>query len=153
MKEYKPVVLFVVGVLAFIYLFNWVVGMLPADETEEFWMPDRTAEATSSPAAAPAPPARPPAPPPPAPPSRNPEIRAAAVAKFTGLPAIRHVEWLDDDFLVAALDNGKSWQPVAESMCGWLRGQGMQGDFAVVFLEAGALRNRNWTQLARARCN
>lgn len=81
------------------------------------------------------------------------KAKTAALERFVGLPAIRHVEWLDDDFIIAALDNGKSWQPVAESACAWIRNAGHRARFSVVILEAGALQNRNWTQLARARCN
>jgi len=83
----------------------------------------------------------------------DPAIESAAIAKFTGLPGIRHAEWLDGDFLLAAVDNGKSWQPVAEAACAHLRSAGKRGRFSVVVLEAGALRNRNWEQMARARCS
>lgn len=77
----------------------------------------------------------------------------AAMEQFQGMPGIRHVEWLDGDFIIAARDNGKSWQPVAEAACGWIRRRGHTGRFAVVVLEAGALQNRKWTQMARARCS
>ena len=90
---------------------------------------------------------------PPAPAYDNSEAMAAAIDRFQGLPGIRHVEWLDGDFIIAAVDNGKSWQPVAESSCHWIRSHGMRGEFSVNVLEAGALLNRKWTQLAHARCN
>lgn len=83
----------------------------------------------------------------------DPAIESAAIAKFTGMPGIRHAEWLDGDFLLAAIDNGNSWQPVAEAACAHLRNAGKRGQFSVVVLEAGALRNRNWKQMARARCS
>jgi len=80
-------------------------------------------------------------------------VQQAATAKFSGMPAISYTEWLDGDFIIAALDNGSSWQPVADSTCAWLRQQGAPAGMAVVILEASALRNKRWNQLARARCN
>lgn len=83
----------------------------------------------------------------------NSTAMAAALARFSGLPGVRHTEWLRGDFIIAAVDNGRSWQPVAETTCRWIRDQGMTGEFSVNVLEAGALLNRKWTQLSHARCN
>lgn len=80
------------------------------------------------------------------------DVRAATIQKFNGAPAVRHTEWLDGDFVIAVGDNGKSWQPVADGACAWIRSQGAPAGFAVVVLEAGALSNKRWEQLARARC-
>ncbi|MDR7193367.1 hypothetical protein [Luteimonas terrae] len=91
--------------------------------------------------------------PPPSQTLSDPAVEGAAIAKFTGMPGIRHAEWLDGDFLLAAVDNGKSWQPVAEAACAHLHSAGKRGRFSVVVLEAAALRNKNWKQMARARCN
>lgn len=87
------------------------------------------------------------------PPTGNAAARDAAVVRFNGLPGVRHTEWLRGDFIIAAVDNGRSWQPVAETTCRWIRDQGMTGDFSVNVLEAAALLNRKWTQLAHAKCN
>ena len=83
----------------------------------------------------------------------NQTVRLAAVQKFVGMPLVRHSEWLGSEFIVAAHDNGQSWQPVADAACAWLRGQGYSGSVSVVVLEAAALSNKRWDQLARARCN
>lgn len=83
----------------------------------------------------------------------NQMVRQAAVQKFVGMPLIRHTEWVGSEFVVAAHDNGKSWQPVADATCAWLRGQSYIGSVSVVVLEAAALSNKRWDQLAYARCN
>lgn len=80
------------------------------------------------------------------------ELQLAANIKFAGMPGISQAEWLDGDFIIGATDNGSSWQPVADSACAWLRQQGAPAGIAVVVLEASALRNKRWSQLARARC-
>ncbi|MEJ7808513.1 MAG: hypothetical protein WKG03_21650 [Telluria sp.] len=85
--------------------------------------------------------------------SRNYTARDAAVAKFTGMPAITYAEWLDGDFVLSARENGSSWQSVADAACAWIREQGMQGPFAVIIIESAASKNKRWEQLARARCN
>lgn len=104
----------------------------------------------------PQPESRGPAPAPPAPastpPRMSPVIEMATVDKFTGMPGIRHVEWLDGDFIIGALDNGQSWQPVAEAACGWIRRQGAPDGFSVIVLEFGAMQNKTWRQMGRARC-
>lgn len=95
---------------------------------------------------------RTPAPPPPPSPAIE-AAQRAALEQFKGMPGIRHTEWLDGDFIIAARDNNRSWQPVAEAACAWIRRRGHTGRFSVVVLEAGALQNKRWSQLARARCN
>jgi hypothetical protein len=81
-------------------------------------------------------------------------VRSAAITRFTGIvPDVRHVEWLDGDFIIAARANGSSWQPVADAACAWIRRQGAPAGFSVIVLEASALQNKRWDQLARARCN
>lgn len=81
------------------------------------------------------------------------DIQRAAIQKFNGMPAIHHTEWLDGDFVIAASENGSSWQPVADAACAWIRGQGAAQGFSVIVLEASALRNKRWEQMARSRCN
>ena len=81
------------------------------------------------------------------------ELQRETLERFKDMPGVRHSEWLDGDFIIAAIDNGKTWQPVAESTCAWIRRRGAPEGFAVVVLEAGALQNKRWNQLARARCN
>lgn len=80
-------------------------------------------------------------------------VQQAAIEQFKGMPGIRHAEWLDGDFIIAARENGSSWQSVADAACVWIRRQGAPSGFAVVVLEASALQNKRWEQLARARCN
>lgn len=115
------------GVVAIAVLF-WAVGALMSDTA-----PRRSAQSTA-PAVVPD------------------HVREATLAKFAGAPAVAHTEWLDGDFIIAVRDNGKPWQPVANGACAWIRDQGAPPGFAVVVLEAGALRNKDWQQLARARC-
>ena len=83
----------------------------------------------------------------------DPAVEEAAVVKFRALPDIRHAEWLNGNFIVAVSDNGRPWQPVAELACGEIRNSGKRGPFSVAVLEAGALSNQKWNELARARCN
>lgn len=103
----------------------------------------------STPVAAPAPTATP------APVSRavSADVQQQAIERFRDQPGIRHTEWLDGDFIMAAMDNDKSWQSVADATCVWIRSRGAPEGFAVVVLEAAALQNKRWLQLARARCN
>lgn len=89
---------------------------------------------------------------PPVPAAADPALQQQALEQFRSLPGIRHVEWLDGDLILAAQDNGQAWQPVADASCAWLRARGAPASVAVVVLEAGALQNKRWRQLARARC-
>lgn len=100
-----------------------------------------------------------PAEPPPSPSSKpapalvSPEIRRLATEKFTGLPGISRTEWLDGDFIIQAAENGSSWEPVADSTCAWIRSQGAPAGFSVIVLDASAVANKRWEQLAHQRCN
>lgn len=83
----------------------------------------------------------------------NAEIVRASKTELRQLTAIRNVEWVDGDMTIAVEDNGGSWDSVADSTCTWLRSRGFKGDVAVSVLDATALRNKRWKQLARQRCN
>lgn len=83
----------------------------------------------------------------------NDAARTAAIAKFSGMPAIREAAWVRaDEFVLLAEDNGKSWEPVADAACVWIRRQGYAGSFSVNIIEAHAALNKRTKQLAHARC-
>lgn len=89
----------------------------------------------------------------PAPAASDVPLRAAAIQKFSGISAIRHAEWVDNELWLAVTDNGSPWRPVADQACAWLRGQGMTGDISVNVVDAAALANKRSETLAHSRCN
>lgn len=87
-----------------------------------------------------------------APTDREIEIQREAVAHLMGSGSLANAHWGDGDLILVASENGQSWQPVADRACSWVRGKGYSPQFSVQVVEASALRNKRWQQLARARC-
>ena len=69
------------------------------------------------------------------------------------LPAITGIDAQGRAVPLAALKDQWLLVSVADSTCTWLRSRGFKGDVAVSVLDASALRNKRWKQLARQRCN
>ncbi|MHC9014029.1 hypothetical protein [Stenotrophomonas bentonitica] len=81
------------------------------------------------------------------------EIQQEAIIKMRGTGIVRHAEWLDDQLLLAVEDSGKTWEAIGDQTCSWLRYRGYTRPARVSFLEASALRNKRWKQLASVRCS
>ncbi len=95
-------------------------------------------------------------PPPPAPKAadqpENQGVRQRAVKEIRKLAPVSSVEWVDGDLTIAVAPVGNGWESVADSACTWLRTGGFVGQTHVVVLDAVALRNKRWKQLARVTC-
>ena len=83
----------------------------------------------------------------------NVSIRADAAAQLTSLPGVIRAEWVDDEIWLSVMDNGTSWNSVAESACAWIRKKGMTGVFKAQVVDAAALSNKHVKQLGYAYCN
>ena len=81
------------------------------------------------------------------------EIQREAITKMRSTGIVRHAEWLDDQLLLAVDEGGKTWEAVGDQTCSWLRYRGYDRPVRVSFLEASALRNKRWKQLASVRCS
>ncbi len=82
----------------------------------------------------------------------NRAVRERAVKEIRQLGPVSNVEWVDGDLTIAVPPGGEGWDALADSACTWLRAGGFVGATHVVVLDAMALRNKRWKQLARVAC-